>query len=125
MRIKTFAEALLLLEDMREYALKARRFSAGKSSADLSLDEAYRFSILYPLQVVGEAALKVPIAVRTLAPEIPWSLIGNFRHVVVHGYGEVKIDKVQSILDDEIEPLVAALDRLIPTVESLGDKPLA
>lgn len=124
MKLRTFADCLQLLDDMREYAAKARRFSAGKGLVDLQEDEAYRFSILYPLQVVGEAAGKVPVPARQMAPEIAWSLIANFRHVVVHGYGEVKLDKVQSILDDEIDPLLAELERLIVAVEALGDKPL-
>ena len=106
---------------MREYAGKARRFALNKTVENLREDEAYRFSILYPLQVVGEAATKVPAPVRELAPLIPWPLITGFRHAVVHGYGEVRLDKVQSILDEELGPLILALESLISEVEGQQD----
>lgn len=124
MKLKTWADALQLLEDMRDYAVKARRFSAGRGVVALEEDEAYRFSIFYPLQVVGEIAARVPEPVRELAPAIPWKLIVGFRHVVVHGYDAVRLDKVQSILDNELEPLASELDALILQVEAKGESPL-
>jgi hypothetical protein len=39
--------------------------------------------------------------------------------------GSVRVDKVQSILDDENDPLAAALGGLIPRAEALGEAPLA
>ena len=71
MKLRTFADALLLLEDMRDYALNAVSFSEGKGIAELRGDEQHRFSILYALQVVGEAASRMPEPVREMAPEVP------------------------------------------------------
>lgn len=104
MKINTYSDALQYLEDMRDFAIKARSFSAGRSLCDLEQDEQYRFSILYALQVIGEAASKVPSPVTNLSSGIAWRLIIGFRHVVVHGYGAVRLDVVQSILDEELIP---------------------
>lgn len=124
MKVRTYADSLQLLEDMRDYAIKAKRFSTGRDFADLQSDEAYRFSVLYALQVVGEAASRVPSSVAAMEGRIPWKLIAGFRHAVVHGYGEVKLDKVQSILEEELESLVRLVDEFIPRVEAKGDAPL-
>jgi uncharacterized protein with HEPN domain len=124
MRARTFADVLKYLEDMRDYAEKAKAYSRGRTLGDLAADEPYRFSILYPLQVVGEAATRVPEAVRCLAPEIPWDLISGFRHHLVHGYGRVRLDKVQSILDSELPPLLWSLEKLIVVVEQYGEAPI-
>ncbi len=124
MKPRTCADVLQYSEDMRDDAGKAKAHSHGKSLKDLADDEPYRFSIPYPLQVAGEAATKAPGAVRALAPEIPWALISGFRHHLVHGYGGVRLDKVQSILDSELPPLLESLAGLIALVEKHGETPI-
>jgi uncharacterized protein with HEPN domain len=71
MKVGTYADTLQLLEDMRDYARKALAFSHGKGLRELVDDEQYRFSIPYALQVVGEAASRVPQPVRSLSPDLP------------------------------------------------------
>ena len=43
---------------------------------------------------------------------------------MVHGYRAVSVEVVQSILDDELEPLLQHLERLIPAVEARGAQAL-
>lgn len=124
MNMCTYADALQWLEDMRDYALKARTNAGKRPMSDMEADEPYLFTVLYPLQVVGEAATHIPRPVRALEPQIPWDLIVGFRHVAVHGYGAIRVDRVYSIVHDELDTLIAHLSGLIPRVESLGETPL-
>lgn len=124
MTYRTFADVLLLLNDMMDHARIAESFSRGRTPAELASDLQYRFSVLYALQVVGEVASKVPESVRLKRPAISWSLIVGFRHVVVHGYGKVRLDRVAAILDAEIPGLIREFEELIPEVEALGETPL-
>lgn len=120
----TFADVVRFLRDMRHFAKLARGFSEGKSIADLEADLQYRCAVLYALQVIGEAASKVPKPVRVLAPEIPWTRIVAFRHVVVHGYAAVRDVVVDEILRQEMPRLIPELDRLHEIVVARGEEPL-
>jgi uncharacterized protein with HEPN domain len=68
---------------------------------------------LYDLAVIGEALGKVPEDVRRLAPEIPWAAIVAIRNHVVHSYWQVDLTIIADVIQNRIDPLIAALERLI------------
>jgi uncharacterized protein with HEPN domain len=49
-------------------------------------DELVRSWVLQHLQIIGEAAARLPDEVRGRAPEIPWVQVIATRNVLVHGY---------------------------------------
>ncbi|MGD0947395.1 MAG: DUF86 domain-containing protein [Candidatus Binatia bacterium] len=64
------------------------------------------------LQVLGEAAKRVPEAVRALAPAIPWRGIAGLCDVIVHQYEGVDPVQVWNVVENEIgrfEPPLRAL----------------
>lgn len=68
------------------------------------------------LQVLGEAAKRVPESVRALAPAIPWRGIAGLRDVIVHQYEGVDQFQVWNVIQNELSrfepPLRALLDQL-------------
>jgi uncharacterized protein with HEPN domain len=66
------------------------------------------------LEVIGEAAGKVSRATQLAYPRISWRAMTNMRHRLIHGYADVDLKIVWSIVTEELEPLVAALAPLIP-----------
>lgn len=56
--------------DMLEAASRAVRLAAGKTQADLDVDELFQLAMLHLIQVVGEAAFKVSPDLRRQHPEI-------------------------------------------------------
>jgi uncharacterized protein with HEPN domain len=74
------------LEDMLEHAEKARAFVGPMAWAEFEADEKTRFATIRALEIVGEAAHRVPAEVRNLHPGIPWPQIVGMRNVLAHDY---------------------------------------
>ncbi len=103
----------LRLLDMRDAAEKARRFAAGRTRADIDIDEMLQSALVREVMVVGEAANHVSEETRAVAPEIDWGDIVGMRNKLVHGYRIINYDVLWEVITDELPPLVTALNRLI------------
>jgi uncharacterized protein with HEPN domain len=62
-------------------------------------------AIIRNLQVMGEAAKKVSIEIRTAHPDIPWKDITGMRDRVVHDYFGVSLDIVWDVVQNHVPPL--------------------
>jgi uncharacterized protein with HEPN domain len=57
------------------------------------------------LELIGEAATRVPDDVRSAHPEIPWRMIVAMRNRLIHGYLGIDDDTLWSIIRDEVPVL--------------------
>jgi uncharacterized protein with HEPN domain len=69
-------------------------------------------AVLRNLQVLGEAAGRVPEDVRAQAPDIEWTRIIRSRHIVVHDYFGVDYEIIWRIVQVHLPPLRASLQTL-------------
>jgi uncharacterized protein with HEPN domain len=106
-------DAALLL-DMLLAARDARSFIEGLNEDAFMSSRLHQNAAIRSLEVIGEAAGKVSTQTQAAHPEIPWREITAMRHRLIHGYGEVRLDRVWSVLRDDLEPLIAALEPLLP-----------
>lgn len=62
------------------------------------------------LQIIGEAASRLLSQdARDQHPAVPWREIIGMRHILVHGYFEVDLDLVWSVVDRELSALRDAI----------------
>jgi uncharacterized protein with HEPN domain len=106
-------DALQRLEDARTYAQAAINNAIGLSPEVLAHARQPLHAALYDLVVIGEALGKVPEEVRRLAPEIPWAAIVAVRNHVVHSYWQIDLTIIADVIENRMDPLIAAIDRLI------------
>jgi uncharacterized protein with HEPN domain len=66
------------------------------------------------IEGLGEAAGRVSAVTRAGHPNIPWREITGMRHRLIHGYGEVRLDLVWTVLRDRLDPLITTLVALVP-----------
>ena len=104
------------LRDMIDAAREARDMTAGLSREDLDRDRKLALALRTLFAVIGEAAKHVPDAVRARAP-LPWGDIAGARDVLVHRYFAVNLDILWETVQNDLPPLIAALD---PLVAELG-----
>jgi uncharacterized protein with HEPN domain len=64
------------------------------------------------LELIGEAAMHIPAAVREGAPHIPWRQIVATRNRLIHGYLGIDNDTLWSIVQTDIPALLPQLLQL-------------
>lgn len=106
-------DAALLL-DMLLAARDALTFVEGLDEAAFAASRLHHYATIRSLEVIGEAAGKVSAATRGAHPEIAWREMMGMRHRLIHGYGEVRLDRVWAVVRDDLSPLVAVLEKLVP-----------
>jgi uncharacterized protein with HEPN domain len=65
------------------------------------------------LEIVGEAASRVPADERAKYPGIPWAQIVGLRNQLIHGYDNVDFDILWQIVTQDLPPLVAELEKVL------------
>jgi uncharacterized protein with HEPN domain len=98
---------------MRDHARKALALTRGKTRAEFDADESLRLASCYLLQIVGEAAGRISRDTKAAHPEIPWKSVVGMRHRLVHGYFQIDDDVVWKTVTSELDPLLAAVERLL------------
>ena len=63
------------------------------------------------VEIIGEAARAVSEPTRTQFPEVSWRQIVGTRDRLIHGYEEVDLDILWTIVTDDLPVLVAELNR--------------
>jgi uncharacterized protein with HEPN domain len=71
------------------------------------------------LEVIGEAAKRVPDDYRNSHPTIPWRGLASLRDVLIHQYEGVSLDEVWRIVGDELPPLRQAISSILPPLDVL------
>ena len=84
-----------------------------RSRSDLDNDRTLNLSLVRLLEVVGEAASRTTKEDRKKHPEIPWPAIVGLRNRLIHGYDLVDFDVLWQILNDDIPPLIAHLEKIL------------
>lgn len=101
------------LNDMHNYASKAVRILAHRSAENLATEEVYALAVVHAVQIVGEAARKVPDDVRATAPSVAWRASVAMRNILVHDYGDIDFDILVATVRNDFPPLIAELERLL------------
>ena len=102
------------LRHMLAYAREAVDLMHNRERADLDTDRALGLAILRCVEIVGEAAGRIPIATRRRYPKIPWPQIIGMRNRLVHGYDIVDYDIVWSTVAHDLPPLIVELEKTLP-----------
>lgn len=72
-----------------------------------------RFALVRAVEIVGEAAAKVSVETRQLAPGIPWREAVGIRNRLIHAYFEVDLDVLWRTAQDDLPQLHQSLQALL------------
>jgi len=76
-------------------------------------NELLQVWIVHHLQIVGEAAFKIPKDTRGNYPEIAWGSIIGMRHILVHNYFEIDLEIVWNVLLEDLPILKQQIKQII------------
>jgi uncharacterized protein with HEPN domain len=84
----------LYLEDMLEFCNTALDYTRGLDQTAFLSDRMRYDATLRNIELIGEASMHVPAALRTLAPDIPWREVVGTRNRLAHAYLGIDVDTV-------------------------------
>ncbi|MCM2358414.1 MAG: DUF86 domain-containing protein [Geobacteraceae bacterium] len=96
---------------MLDHAEEAVYLVRNKIRPDLDSDRLLNLSLVRLLEIVGEAANRIPPETRQQYPSIPWQQIIGLRNRLIHGYDAVDFDILWQIVTVDLPPLVNVLKR--------------
>ena len=105
------------LGHMLDHAREAISLVQGKSRSDLDRDRVLNLALVRLLEIVGEAAGRVPKEEHALYPQVPWPQIIGLRNRLIHGYDAVDNDILWQIIVRDLPSLVADLEAILAQEE--------
>ena len=101
------------LRHMLDAAREASLFIQGKTRASLDTERMLALSLVKLIEIIGEAAAKVSSEKQEQLPQIPWSQIIGMRNRLIHAYFDIDDDLVWKTVVEDLEPLIAELEKIL------------
>lgn len=103
----------LTAQQMLAMVRRIRAIVQGQTREAFDTDEVRQLALLHLIQVLGEAASRTTAAYRDAHPELPWTQMIGMRNRIVHGYDHVDPDIVWRVATEDVEPVLAGLERIV------------
>lgn len=107
--------ARYLLQDMLDAIDAINTFTEGYSYEQFAEDRKTHDAVIRNVQVLGEAANRIPVEFRDTYPEIEWTKIVRSRHVLVHDYFGIDYEIIWRIITTHLPPLKTAITDILKT----------
>ena len=105
------------LRDMIEFGEKVVAYTEGMDKRAFVGNRLVYDATIRNLELIGEAAGRIPSAVRESHDAIPWREIVAMRNRLAHGYTGVNDATVWQVIENEIPDLLAAVQDLLDSTE--------
>ena len=97
---------------MLDHALEAVAMIKGKTRADLNKDRQLNLALVRLLEIIGEAATRIPKEEQARYADISWSEIISLRNRLIHGYDTVDFDILWQIVSQDLPKLIESLKKV-------------
>jgi uncharacterized protein with HEPN domain len=106
-------DVTITLRQMLDYAQKAVTLSQGRKRSDLDEDLTFNLALTRLIEIIGEAANRVPAEFQEDHAEIPWMEIIGMRNRLIHGYDEVDFDFLWNVVRNDLPSLIKQLKKIL------------
>jgi uncharacterized protein with HEPN domain len=101
------------INDILNSIEEVAEFTNGMSLEDFLKDKKTVNAVIRSLEVLGEAAGKLPEDLRRKAPDVPWTKMTGMRNKLIHEYFGVDLEIVWAVVKEELPPLTSHLKKLL------------
>ncbi len=106
-------EPIVSIGHMLDHAREARDLLKDRHRAELDRDRLLNLAMVRLMEVIGEAARRVPEVLRDQYPDVPWRDIADLRNRLIHGYDTINFDLLWTIVNKDLPLLIAQLEQII------------
>jgi len=98
---------------MLDHAREAVELLGSKTVEQVQDDRTLQLALTRLVEVVGEAASKVPPEVRGQYTKVPWREATATRNLLIHGYDVVRYDILHNTIHEHFPALIEELQRIL------------
>jgi uncharacterized protein with HEPN domain len=110
-------EFLDFIEDILDGMSKAQILLEGISYAQFEKDFRTNFAVVRALEIIGEAAKRLPDDLRHRYPDIPWKGMAGMRDRIIHGYDNVDLQIVWDVVKHDIPEIQPKIEQILVDFE--------
>jgi uncharacterized protein with HEPN domain len=114
----TLHDDSITMRQMLDHAREAIQFTADKSLDDVLNDRLLGLALARLIEILGEAANRISPDTMTRYPNVQWRQAIDTRNRVIHGYDTVDLRIIYGIIQNNLPPLVAELERILEQGEA-------
>jgi uncharacterized protein with HEPN domain len=108
----------LALLDIRDNVRLAWTFVQGLSEDDFEADRRMFYAVTRCLEIISEAARRLPAVIRNSIAALPWRAIMGAGNISRHDYDNVGEDFVWRTVKQSLAPLLAAVESEIARLDT-------
>jgi len=106
-------DPIVRMRHMLDHAKEAVELLAGRGKADLKGNRVLELALVRLVEIVGEAAARMPVEEQSRYPSIPWKEIVGMRNRLVHGYDVIDLDVLWDTVQIDLPQLIEELERIL------------
>ena len=103
----------IALRQILSHAREAVEIGHGKTRPDLDSDRLLNLALTRLIEIIGEAANRVPDSVRDEYSNLPWLQMIGARNRLIHGYDSVDFDILWTIVSRDLPIVIAQLEVIL------------
>jgi uncharacterized protein with HEPN domain len=105
------------IQDILDSIDEIENFIEGMKFEEFVKDKKTINAVTRSVEVIGEAAKKIPKSIRNKYPTIPWKKISGMRDKLIHEYFGIDLEILWKVARDNIPPLRLTIKNIL---EDLG-----
>ena len=110
----------LLIDDIWDSIARIQRYTTGFDQESFSGDSRTVDAVVRNLEVIGEAASRLPEEFRGQQPSVDWRQIIGLRNRIIHGYFSVDLRIIWQILQHDLPRFKESLNRIRQELDAAG-----